>query len=95
MKISLDFDETYTLDPKFWNKFIEMCHDRGHDVYCVTLRHKFEGEAVYRTIGQMIDHDRIIFSGRRAKKDVCRQNNIEIDVWIDDMPWYVAMDEKR
>lgn len=94
MKISLDFDKTYTLDPPFWDRFIELCHSRGHDVYCVTLRYRVEGQAVYATIGQLIGADRIVFAGRRAKADVCRENNIEIDVWIDDMPWFIAQDEK-
>ena len=95
MNISLDFDDTYTLDPKFWDRFIEICHDRGHDVYCVTLRYEHESDAVYKTIGKLIDHNRIIFAGRKAKADACRKRGIDIDVWIDDMPWFIAMDEKR
>lgn len=34
--ISLDFDDTYTLDPKFWNKFICNAEKRGHRVIIVT-----------------------------------------------------------
>lgn len=93
MNISLDFDRTYTLDPEFWNNFILSCERRGHTVYCVTLRHEFESGPVYKTIGKLIDHDRIIFCGQRAKLDICESQGIYIDVWIDDMPWYIAEDE--
>jgi len=91
MNISLDFDETYTKDPEFWNNFIQLCQKYGHKVYCVTLRPPMEKIEVINSIGQYIGEDNIIFCSYRAKHNVCQSKKIHIDVWIDDMPWFVAM----
>jgi hypothetical protein len=38
MKIALDYDGTYTVDPQFWEDFITLAKVRGHEVVCVTKR---------------------------------------------------------
>lgn len=89
MNISIDYDSTYTRDPQLWNLFIRSAHTRGHVVYCVTARSaEYEGEVeqVLDTIGQLIGSDHCIFTGGLAKRPYCEANNINIHVWIDDMP---------
>ena len=46
MNISLDFDDTYTRDPAFWNSFIVGARGRGHHVYLVTARTPEQGQEV-------------------------------------------------
>jgi len=89
MNISLDFDETYTRDPILWLQFIKAATDRGHKVYCVTMRTPEEGAEVIHELSRFVE--KIIFTSRKAKKDFCYyEHNINIDVWIDDMPLFVV-----
>lgn len=94
MNISLDYDDTYTKDPEFWNNFIIQCQTRDHTVYCVTLRNAVEKLELLDSIGKLIPEENIIFCNYKSKYKVCQSKNITIDVWIDDMPWFVGMDFK-
>jgi hypothetical protein len=38
MRIALDFDKTYTEDPRFWDAFITAAQLYGHEVRVVTIR---------------------------------------------------------
>jgi hypothetical protein len=86
MILSLDYDETYTLDPVFWDDFISYAKLRGHKVYCVTWRTPAEGLEVLNSVGKQVGHPNVIFASRNAKRDFCVNLGIFIDVWIDDMP---------
>lgn len=87
--ISIDFDDTYTKDPKLWDSFIVSAKKRGHKVYCVTAR---SGEfsdlliEVLESIGQLVGNENCIFTGGMSKRPFCEANNIRIDIWIDDTP---------
>jgi len=37
MKLSIDYDDTYTKDPILWDLFAQNAITRGHTVYCVSL----------------------------------------------------------
>lgn len=86
MKIALDFDNTYTLDPEFWDDFIRNSYDSGHTVGIVTVRHP------YWDAHPLLDFlfcefgIHVIFTDGRAKKDFCKELGVEFDVWIDDRP---------
>jgi hypothetical protein len=90
MNISLDYDNTYTRDPLLWNAFLRMTEDLGHTIYCVTMRYDFEGHDVRAALDGRVDY--IFFTGRKAKKDFMFEQGIAIDVWIDDMPFFVLND---
>ena len=45
MLIALDFDETYTRDPEFWDIVIANATQRGHAVICATMRKDVPHEA--------------------------------------------------
>ena len=89
MNISLDFDNTYTRDPKFWNNFIELSKQSGHTIYCVTARSPREGLEVFNTIGKLIGEDHCYFTSMTAKRNYMFKQGISIDVWIDDMPFFI------
>ena len=38
LTIAIDYDDTYTADPSFWNKVIELAKDHGHNMICITAR---------------------------------------------------------
>lgn len=87
MVISLDFDDTYTRDPEAWNEFIDLMQRHGHTVYCVTMRHESEGKQVKEALGKRCDS--VFFTNRVAKKSFMFERGINIDVWIDDSPFFV------
>lgn len=92
MNLSLDYDNTYTLDPEMWNAIIDVIKLRGHKVYVVTLRTPSEGDDVRRQLADKVEA--IIFTARSAKMDCVQMLGISIDVWIDDMPWFILHDAK-
>ena len=83
MNISLDYDNTYTRDPKMWDLFIRQALMSGHRVYCVTMRTPEQGEEVWNSIGRMVD---CYFTSSQSKSKYMYAQGISIDVWIDDMP---------
>ena len=97
MNISIDFDDTYTCDPVMWNEFILFAQARGHTVYCVTARgESFPDEVteVLDTIGQLIGQENCIFTDGKQKRQFCLDKNINIHVWIDDMPEAIPTSSK-
>lgn len=87
MNLSLDYDNTYTRDPIFWNTFIDIAKRHGHTVYCVTLRTEEEGKEVHQFLGDRVEA--IYCTGRENKHDFMFKRWISIDVWIDDMPYFI------
>ena len=83
MILSLDFDDTYTRDPAFWDAFIVSAQKRGHTVYCVTMRTPEQGEQVRNTVGRLV---KCFFTSMQGKSAYMWNQGIKIDVWIDDMP---------
>lgn len=85
MKIALDYDQTYTLDPEAWDEFCDMMVDNGHEVYIVTAR-----SPTLDNIDGILNTDYeipIIYCDGVAKRFVCHHYyNLDIDVWVDDKP---------
>lgn len=92
MFIALDFDQTFTRDPKAWTDFIHLMQREGHTVYCVTMRYP-EGKE-YQVVNQALGHlvDGLFCTGRKGKRTFMAERQINIDVWIDDMPDFIIMD---
>ena len=93
MKISIDFDDTYTKDPKLWDRFAADAIARGHQVYCVSARGTQHMDEPKRTIGQIIGPENCFGTGLRPKRHFMHHvHKIDIDVWIDDMPEMIVDD---
>lgn len=85
MKIALDYDETYTKDPGFWNQFIQTAHAYDHEVRIVTARSPTADEIT------SITNIPIIYCDGVAKRFFCHwfaDSGLgwDPDVWIDDKP---------
>lgn len=89
MIIAIDYDNTLTADPEGWTQFIKMMQARGHEVVCVTGRSDIGewGEEVRREIGGLV---KIVFSGNQWKRAAAEKAGWKVNVWIDDMPEYIA-----
>jgi hypothetical protein len=89
MKISLDYDDTFTKDPAMWQAFIELAKQAGHTIYCVTMRYVHEGEPIEAQLRGKVDG--IFYTGRQAKRSYMSAQGHWIDVWIDDTPDFILI----
>jgi SH3-like domain-containing protein len=90
VNIALDYDGTFTADPKFWRSFIRMARASGHTVRIVTMRHPSTDEAIPDEHAYLVGD--VVYTGRRAKVDFCKAQGIDVDVWIDDSPHWLVFD---
>lgn len=83
LMFAIDYDDTYTADPEFFDKVIDLARERGHKFICLTQRRQ--------TVENMKDINmpkvRVYFTGM-ASKLWWAENNIgeRVDIWIDDDP---------
>jgi len=88
MLIAIDYDETYTAAPVFWDQVIKFGKTHGHDFICVTGRND-------RDVTEFIDSDiKTIYTDGEYKKVVCRKLGISPDIWIDDSPGFIEPGRK-
>lgn len=86
MRIALDYDDTYTQDPRLWNNFVQDAFDKGHEIMVVT----------FRSPDLPIDHDigiPVYYTSWKAKRQYMELQGIDIDVWIDDSPELILSDK--
>jgi hypothetical protein len=84
MIIAIDFDGTFTVDPRTWRSVIRTLVDAGHTVICATAR----------TQSNANDHDlseatgvKVVCCGVEVCKRVaCARAGYNVAVWIDDCP---------
>ena len=87
IKIALDYDQTFTLDPDFWSVFKELAYNYGHEVRIVTARAPEEDKIPVSEIGGTP----VIYCDGIAKRFYCTwfaddRRGWVPDVWIDDRP---------
>ncbi len=88
MRLALDFDATYTLDPCFWDDFIGTAATYGHEVILATYRHE-----IHDAHPLIDDLDiPVYFTDGKAKKPFLEALGITVDVWIDDRPMTIIED---
>jgi len=91
MKIALDYDKTYNVDKEFWNKFVQLCFEYGHDVRIVTARSPTDDPLSEDKVPDIP----VIYCDGIAKRFFCHwfvdkksvdERGWDPDVWIDDKP---------
>lgn len=93
MLISLDFDGTFSSDPKFWLLFARDAVVHGHRVITVTHRRKtFDNEQAMRNLGVNWP---IIFAYDQPKKMAAIEHGFAVDVWVDDHPEGVGTGDEQ
>lgn len=90
MRIALDFDATYTLDPEFWDAFIWLIRATGHEVILATYRH--EVHDAHPLIDELKKIIPVHFTDGKAKKPFLEALGIVVDVWVDDRPMTILED---
>ena len=83
MKIALDFDNTFTADPRIWLDFVHSARMQGHEVKIITSRSP--DCPVHFNFAQF--GIEVIYCSFTAKR-----NHYAADVWIDDDPAHIDKD---
>lgn len=86
MRIALDYDDTYSLDPGFWKQFVWTAEVAGHEVCIVTVRdERHDRTPPLIEVEKMI---RVIYTRGVAKRWFLSHfgDGFVPDVWIDDRP---------
>lgn len=88
MKLAIDFDGTYTADPCFFRELMALAARHGHACVIVTGRSDEPpwGDQVRESAGAVP----IVFAAGGWKRSAALRAGHAIDVWIDDVPEYVA-----
>jgi hypothetical protein len=82
--IAIDYDGTYSSDPKTWHAVIDTLKAAGNVVFMVTYR--FPDRPI-----EGLQKSLEIFYTSGNQKHVYMQNaGIEVDVWIDDEPHLIG-----
>jgi hypothetical protein len=84
MNIALDYDNTFTRDPLFWQRLIDDAVASGHKVWLVTSRSPDDKVAL-----PILGIEDAVYCNARAKRVVCNELGIPIDIWIDDDPLWI------
>lgn len=90
MMLALDYDDTYTRDPIFWDEVIKLATQRGHSIICVTARNERYRQEVADDLGSKVEA--IICTNGRAKHGAAYEAGFMPSVWIDDSPQWVHTD---
>lgn len=83
MLISLDYDDTYTVDPEFWQAVVALGIAHGHRFVCVTGRHEPPDPLREPPLPKGVP---IVCTSGTPKYRAAKRKGYEVDVWIDDMP---------
>jgi hypothetical protein len=90
MMLSIDYDDTYTRDPIFWDGVIALAINRGHSVICVTSRDEYYRPEVEQALSGKVES--IICTGGRNKHMAAYEAGYMPSVWIDDQPQFIHND---
>lgn len=92
MRIALDYDGTYSADPRLWEEFITSVNKFGHSIYIVTMRCPNEHPIIESLFRNHLSVTNIIYTSKLAKKLYVDKLGIPMDIWIDDSPHFVNSD---
>lgn len=85
MKITLDYDATYTADRHLWNNFIQTCRMVGHEVFIITARSPVRDKN--DELRMLETKMPVYYCDGVAKRWWCMHNGPgKVDIWIDDKP---------
>lgn len=87
MNIALDFDDTYTRSPVFWDQFIKDAKRWHYDIRIVTFRKKIMSDPALDWLSQSIP---VIFTEGEQKRKFTDRMGWIVDVWIDDSPEFIV-----
>ena len=95
VSVALDFDDTYTKDPKTWQKLVAVMKGAGWDVRIVTFRDDVGGYNNHDIkAAASIMNLPIIFTAGKQKSVACHKVGFNPSFWIDDLPYLIPNAEQ-
>lgn len=91
--IAVDYDGTYTDNPDCWFAVIVQLRIFGYSVYCVSAR--TNNEQNNRELFNVLPNGVVlVLTGHQPKKKFCEDLGINIDIWIDNNPMALFVDDR-
>lgn len=85
--IGLDYDDTFNTNPEVWAAALAVLKQAGFRVVGVTFRNREQAIDCDHYHGVC---DEIVYTAGKAKHDTVKALGIEIDIWIDDKPFWIV-----
>lgn len=82
--VSIDYDETFNIDPILFLKVISLFQKAGFNVICCTFRYEEEKDDGFELL--INAGVKCYFTGRIKKEKYLKAKGIDVDIWIDDDP---------
>lgn len=91
MIIALDFDNTFTILPNTFVKFIKDIKYNKGQVFIVTARQRVDTHPWLTALILSELVDGVIFCDGQAKEEICANLGIYPSIWIDDSPLNITV----
>lgn len=82
--VSIDYDETFNVDPILFLKIIDLFRKSGFNVICCTVRSNHEREEGFDILEN--NGVKCYFTNHVQKNEYLKNEGINVDIWIDDDP---------
>lgn len=99
MLLVIDYDETYTADPKFWTDFISRAKGNEDTVICCTNRFgnpRADEDVIAAMTFNQVEDMPIVWAAHHKDKVTAIEAAgyvSENAIWIDDSPQFIRIDE--
>jgi hypothetical protein len=96
MTISVDFDRTFSADPRLWGEFARKAVADGNRVVMISRRPEADREEVISSLGDYAEafSDVLLVGGDTLKDDAAQAAGIAVDVWVDDSPQFIRGEQR-
>lgn len=82
MRISFDYDGTFTTNPPVWTTIIDMLRANGFEVICITSR--------FPNVPITDMPVPVYYSCGQSKWEFAQERDLKVDIWIDDIPFCIG-----
>ena len=96
MTISVDFDRTFSADPRLWGEFARKAVADGNRVVMISRRPEADREEVISSLGDYAEafSDVLLVGSDTLKDDAAQAAGIAVDVWVDDSPQFIRGEQR-
>jgi len=96
MTISVDFDRTFSADPRLWGEFARKAVADGNRVVMISRRPEADREEVISSLGDYAEafSDVLLVGSDTLKDDAAQEAGIAVDVWVDDSPQFIRSEQR-
>jgi hypothetical protein len=89
--IAIDYDRTYSHHSDLLNRFIEDSLAFGYKVIVCTCRSESHKDSLLRFLETICP---VYYTEHKAKYHYLQSQGVKVDMWIDDCPEYIFIDQR-